>query len=196
MKNKDKEKAAAHISSSSPSSSSSRSKEIPKFINEDEEREFWAEHSILDFVENPVAIKAEFPNLKPTSKSISIRLPVSLLNHIKKIANKQDIPYQALIKLFLFEKVKEFQDKSKPVVYLKIKDSESKIALSGKEESDSEKQLDIESLEIPTILIKSTEGTLGGMREYIKFKTPKHNWASDISEKNKEEKEKKRVKNK
>jgi predicted DNA binding CopG/RHH family protein len=82
-------------------------KAIPHFTTEDEEREFWANHDSTDFVDWSKARKSRLPNLKPSVKSISIRLPESLLNDLKIQANKRDIPYQSLMKIFLSEKVKE-----------------------------------------------------------------------------------------
>jgi predicted DNA binding CopG/RHH family protein len=77
------------------------SKMIPDFKNEDEERAFWANHSPLDYFDVSKAQKAIFPNLKPTLKSISIRLPIDLLENLKVLANKQDVPYQSLAKIYL-----------------------------------------------------------------------------------------------
>lgn len=71
------------------------------FRNEDEEREFWATHSPLDFFDLTKARRARFPNLKPSLKSISIRLPEDMLNELKVLANKKDVPYQSLAKLYL-----------------------------------------------------------------------------------------------
>lgn len=80
-------------------------KPIPKFESEDEEREFWATHSSSDYVDWSKAKRVVLPNLKPSTTSISIRLPVSLLESIKVAANKRDMPYQSLIKAWLYEKV-------------------------------------------------------------------------------------------
>jgi predicted DNA binding CopG/RHH family protein len=82
-------------------------KEIPIFKNEDEEREFWAAHDSTEYVDWSKAEEASFPNLKPTTQSISIRLPLGLLNDLKTIANQMDVPYQSLMKIFLSDKVKE-----------------------------------------------------------------------------------------
>lgn len=71
---------------------------IPKFKNEDQEREFWAKINLADYFDPSDAQEVRFPNLKPTSKSISIRLPEYLLNRIKEEANAMDVPYQSLIK--------------------------------------------------------------------------------------------------
>lgn len=81
-------------------------KQIPKFRNEDEEREFWATHSTTDYVDWKLARRVRFSNLKPTLRSISIRLPEHLIGDLKALANERDIPYQALLKQFLVERVK------------------------------------------------------------------------------------------
>lgn len=78
---------------------------IPKFKNEDEEREFWATHSPLEFFDAKNFKKASFPNLKPSIKSISIRLPEDLLAELKILANKKDVPYQSLAKVFLARQI-------------------------------------------------------------------------------------------
>ena len=72
----------------------------PVFRTEDEERAFWANHSPLDYF-NTAAKRASFPNLRPTLKSISIRLPADMLDDLKVLANKRDVPYQSLAKLYL-----------------------------------------------------------------------------------------------
>ena len=71
------------------------------FKNEDEERDFWATHSPLDFFDISKAKRARFPNLKPSLKSISIRLPEDLLDELKVLANKRDVPYKNLAKMYL-----------------------------------------------------------------------------------------------
>ena len=82
-------------------------KKIPKFRNEDEERAFWAKRDSTEYVDWKKAEKVAFSNLKPSTKTISIRLPESLLEALKLIANKRDVPYQSLLKIFLAERVKE-----------------------------------------------------------------------------------------
>ncbi len=82
-------------------------KKIPDFKNEDEEREFWATHDSTDYVDWSKAEQVIFPNLRPTTKSISLRLPAFLLARIKQIANKRDVPYQSLMKIFLAERVEK-----------------------------------------------------------------------------------------
>ncbi len=82
-------------------------KRIPVFKNEDEEREFWATHDSAEVLDWSRAKRAVFPNLKPSTKSISLRLPESILVGLKMLANKRDVPYQSLLKVFLAQKVEE-----------------------------------------------------------------------------------------
>ena len=80
-------------------------KPIPEFKNEDEEREFWATHDSSEYVDWSKAKRAVFPNLKPTTRAISLRLPESLLDELRQMANQRDVPYQSLIKVFLRERM-------------------------------------------------------------------------------------------
>lgn len=82
-------------------------KKLPKFKNEDEERKFWATHELSDVFNVTRGVDVIFPNLRPSTRTITIRVPESLLNNLKRIANKKDVPYQSLMKVFLDEKVKE-----------------------------------------------------------------------------------------
>lgn len=82
-------------------------KPIPRFKNEDEEDAFWATHDSTEYFDWSKAKKIVFPNLKPSTKTITIRVTESLLNDLKRIANKKDVPYQSLVKIFLDQKVKE-----------------------------------------------------------------------------------------
>ncbi len=77
---------------------------VPKFRSEAEERRFWEAHDSSDFVDWSKAERVRLPNLKPSTTSISLRLPVTLLDQIKVAANKRDVPYQSLIKTWLAEK--------------------------------------------------------------------------------------------
>lgn len=79
-------------------------KSIPKFRNEAEERRFWEAQDSSDLVDWSKAERVRLPNLKPSTTSISLRLPVTLLDQIKVAANKRDVPYQSLIKTWLAEK--------------------------------------------------------------------------------------------
>ncbi len=80
-------------------------KNIPQFENEDEEREFWATHSPLDYFDNKSVKSPTFPKLKPSVKSISIRLPEDMLAELKSLANKKDVPYQSLAKIYLARQI-------------------------------------------------------------------------------------------
>jgi predicted DNA binding CopG/RHH family protein len=80
-------------------------KPIPRFASEKEEREFWESHDTTEYLDWSKAKRVRFPNLKPTTTSISLRLPLSLLEQIKVAANRRDVPYQSLIKTWLAEKV-------------------------------------------------------------------------------------------
>ena len=84
-----------------------RLKKIPKFKSEAAETEFWATHDSTEYIDYSAAKRVVFPNLKPSTKTISIRLPESLIAHLKLLANKRDVPYQSLLKMFLSEKVEE-----------------------------------------------------------------------------------------
>jgi predicted DNA binding CopG/RHH family protein len=83
----------------------SRLKAVPHFKTEAEERKFWETHDSTDYVDWSKAERARLRNLKPSTTAISIRLPTSLLEQIKIAANKRDVPYQSLIKMWLAEKV-------------------------------------------------------------------------------------------
>jgi len=80
-------------------------KTVPEFTNEAEEREFWESHDSSEYVDWSQAQTAVLPNLKPSTKTISLRLPEALLDRIKIEAKKRDVPYQSLIKTWLFEDV-------------------------------------------------------------------------------------------
>jgi predicted DNA binding CopG/RHH family protein len=78
---------------------------IPTFKTEAQERKFWETHDTADYLDWSKAERVRFPNLKPSTTAISIRLPLGLLEQIKIVANKRDVPYQSLIKMWLAEKV-------------------------------------------------------------------------------------------
>ena len=82
-------------------------KKIPQFKNEDEEFEFWFTNSTVDYIENFKPVKFDLSELKPSTKTISIRLPESMIDQLKRLANKRDVPYQSLLKILLGEKIKE-----------------------------------------------------------------------------------------
>jgi predicted DNA binding CopG/RHH family protein len=80
-------------------------KKIPDFKDEQEEAQFWATHDSTEYIDWSKAKRTVFPNLKPTTESISLRLPVSLLARIKELANEKDVPYQSLMKVYLSSEV-------------------------------------------------------------------------------------------
>jgi predicted DNA binding CopG/RHH family protein len=82
-------------------------KKIPKFESEDQERDFWSNRDSVEYIEWGKAKRLSFSNLKPSTRTISIRLPESMLYDLKMLANKKDIPYQSLLKVFLAERIKE-----------------------------------------------------------------------------------------
>ena len=82
-------------------------KQIPRFRNQDEEREFWATHDSTEYLEWSKAKKLRFSRLRPSVRSISLRHPEALLERIKLLANKHDIPYQSLMKVYLSERVEK-----------------------------------------------------------------------------------------
>lgn len=82
-------------------------KDIPVFNNEDEEREYWASHDSTEFLDWSKARKSTLSNLKPSLKTISIRLPEIMIEELKLLANKRDVPYQSLMKIFIAERVEQ-----------------------------------------------------------------------------------------
>ncbi len=82
-------------------------KKIPTFKTENDEREFWESHDSSEYLDLSKAERAVLPNLKPSTKTISLRLPEGLLNRIKVEANKRDMPYQSLIKVWLAKEIQE-----------------------------------------------------------------------------------------
>lgn len=83
----------------------SKVKPIPDFRSEAEEQEFWATHDTTDYFDWSKARRVVLPNLKPTAKPISLRLPETLLTDVKRLAHEQDVPYQSLMKMYLAERV-------------------------------------------------------------------------------------------
>lgn len=80
-------------------------KKIPEFRTEDEEFEFWSKADSTEYLDWSKAKRVKLPNLKPTLRTISIRLPVSMVEDLKILANQRDVPYQSLMKVFLAERV-------------------------------------------------------------------------------------------
>ena len=84
-----------------------KKKAIPAFRNEEQEREFWASHDSADYIDWSRAEKVRLPNLRPTTRTISIRLPQPMIERLKVLANKRDVPYQSLLKMYVAEKIEE-----------------------------------------------------------------------------------------
>lgn len=80
-------------------------KPIPEFENEDEEREFWAAHDSTEYMDWSQAEKVILPNLKPAKKAVSLRMSETMINELKLLANKMDVPYQSLMKIYLRERI-------------------------------------------------------------------------------------------
>ena len=80
-------------------------KPIPKFKNEDAERDFWATHDTTEYFDMSHEVKLDLSELKLTAKPITVRLPLSLISDLKRLANKKDVPYQSLMKVWLAERV-------------------------------------------------------------------------------------------
>jgi predicted DNA binding CopG/RHH family protein len=84
-----------------------KKKVIPKFESEAHERAFWANHHTSEYLDWTKAQRALLPNLKPSVRTISIRLPETLIARLKVLANKRDVPYQSLLKVLLAERLKQ-----------------------------------------------------------------------------------------
>ena len=82
-------------------------KKLPKFRNEAEERKFWLSHDSADYLDWSKARFVDFVNLKPTSRSISIRLPEHMISRIKVLANREDVPYQSYMKILIAQRLEE-----------------------------------------------------------------------------------------
>ncbi len=84
-----------------------RIRKIPKLESEDQERDFWASHDSVDFVDWRQAERVKLPGLRPTTRTISIRLPELMIERLKVLANKRDIPYQSLLKMFVADRLED-----------------------------------------------------------------------------------------
>jgi len=82
-------------------------KKIPHFRSEDEERKFWNTHDSTEYIDWKKAKKMRFSNLKPSTTTISLRLPQGMLEDIKVLAQKRDVPYQSMMKMMLDSKIRE-----------------------------------------------------------------------------------------
>ena len=84
-------------------------KPLPQFKSEDEEHKFWATHEIVDYIDTSKRVKLDLSSLKPSTKTVTLRMSESMIYALKTIANKNDVPYQSLIKLRLAEMIREEQ---------------------------------------------------------------------------------------
>ena len=82
-------------------------KRLPKFKSESQEQEFWVKHDSSEYIDWSKGQVAVFPELKPSTQTISLRLPKSLLDALKAMANKRDVPYQSLMKIFLADRINQ-----------------------------------------------------------------------------------------
>ena len=82
-----------------------KTKAVPKFTTEDAERKFWAAADSTEYVDWTSAARTKFPNLRPTLRTISLRLPTAMIEDLKTLANQRDVPYQSLLKVFLAERI-------------------------------------------------------------------------------------------
>ncbi|MSV27258.1 MAG: hypothetical protein EXQ52_00715 [Bryobacterales bacterium] len=89
-------------------------KPTPRFASEDAERRFWAEHDTTEYFDWSQAVEASFPNLKPSTTAISLRLPVTMLHELKALANAKDVPYQSLLKVFLADRLARERSRRAP----------------------------------------------------------------------------------
>jgi len=80
-------------------------KRIPRFSSEEDEQEFWSEHDLAEYVDWSRGERLVLPNLRPSTKTISVRLPEHMLEELKLLANKHDVPYQSLLKTYLAERI-------------------------------------------------------------------------------------------
>jgi predicted DNA binding CopG/RHH family protein len=93
-----------------------KKKVIPKFKSEGRERAFWASHDSSDYLDWTKAQRALLPNLKPSLRTISLRLPEALIARLKVLANKRDVPYQSLLKVLLAERLKQEEATQAPTL--------------------------------------------------------------------------------
>ncbi len=103
-------KPKARTKAPSKARTKARLKPIPKFRSEEEEREFWATADSTQYFDWSSAQRVAFPNLKPSTETISLRLPQGLLDDLKVLANQRDVPYQSLLKVYLAERIAAERD--------------------------------------------------------------------------------------
>ena len=89
-------------------------KDVPSFKTEDEERDYWASHDSTEHVDWSSARRMLLPNLRPSLKTISVRLPQSMIDQLKVLANRRDVAYQSLMKVFLAERIEQEMRPARP----------------------------------------------------------------------------------
>jgi len=87
--------------------SAAKRKPVPRFASEEEERAFWSLHDSTDYIDWSAGARRTFPRLRPSLRTISLRLPEAMLGQLQRIAHKRDIPYQSLLKQFLAERLEQ-----------------------------------------------------------------------------------------
>ncbi len=88
-------------------------KEIPRFKNEDQERDFWATADSTEYLDWPQGKRTKLVKLRPTLRTISLRLPVTMIEDLKLLANQRDVPYQSLLKVYLAERLAKERPRKK-----------------------------------------------------------------------------------
>jgi predicted DNA binding CopG/RHH family protein len=91
-----------------------KKKKIPDFSSEQQERDFWARQDSTQFIDWSAAAKRRFPNLKPSLRTIPLRLPASMIEDLKILANQRDVPYQSLLKIYLAERLEQERRRPDP----------------------------------------------------------------------------------
>ncbi len=89
-----------------------KKKQISEFKSEEQERAFWADNDSTEFIAWEAASRRKLPNLRPMLRTISLRLPVAMIEDLKVLANKRDVPYQSLLKVFLAERLEKERRRS------------------------------------------------------------------------------------
>jgi predicted DNA binding CopG/RHH family protein len=117
-------------------------KSIPKFRSEDQEREFWATHDMTEYFDFSRAVRVSFPNLEPSTHTISLRLPEGLLADLKVLANRLDVPYQSLMKVYLAERVARelARGKTPEVLAAQVREPAAPYGRGGRSQKRSRKK--------------------------------------------------------
>lgn len=114
MKPTVKKRTHRAVEAAAPTAEAQTGKAVPTFASEAEERAFWQEHDTAGHVDWSAATRVRFPNLKPSTATISLRLPEGMLEELKVLANQRDVPYQSLLKVFLAERLAAERNRRAP----------------------------------------------------------------------------------